>query len=225
MALTKCDDCGREISTKAETCPGCGALQFQAAEREELRRFEVAEMADPKAEHVIYNAMRDCLELISSISQRSQEVFSEPKNIFSQYEAMLTDALEHLEASEELAHSIVGNARQVSSCISKFGFKGLGNELEASLEEGISLYEGNCQSIEQNCRAMRTKLQDLPSFLHDYSVEAIPVFVETMLNVQAKLQTLIDTIAQMDKSGITPELAERFVQWVLQERRNWDESA
>ncbi|NIY15850.1 MAG: hypothetical protein GWM98_13605 [Nitrospinaceae bacterium] len=24
MALTPCKDCGRQISTSAETCPGCG---------------------------------------------------------------------------------------------------------------------------------------------------------------------------------------------------------
>lgn len=27
MALTKCRECGRQISTKAEACPGCGAKQ------------------------------------------------------------------------------------------------------------------------------------------------------------------------------------------------------
>ena len=29
MALTKCIDCGKEISTKAYMCPGCGAMLKQ----------------------------------------------------------------------------------------------------------------------------------------------------------------------------------------------------
>lgn len=45
MALTKCDECGREISTKAGTCPNCGAPQSQAVDREELRRFVEARTA------------------------------------------------------------------------------------------------------------------------------------------------------------------------------------
>lgn len=39
MAIKKCDECGNEISTKAEKCPHCGAPQELAVEREELRKF------------------------------------------------------------------------------------------------------------------------------------------------------------------------------------------
>jgi hypothetical protein len=36
MALIKCEECGREVSDKAKTCPGCGAPVPQAEEEADI---------------------------------------------------------------------------------------------------------------------------------------------------------------------------------------------
>nr|DAP78965.1 MAG TPA: hydrogenase/urease nickel incorporation protein [Bacteriophage sp.] len=48
MALINCPECGREISDKALSCPGCGcpASEFKAADEPQDTRSEVEKVAD-----------------------------------------------------------------------------------------------------------------------------------------------------------------------------------
>ena len=48
MGLIKCDECGNEVSDKAESCPRCGAPVTSIVSREPIRvRTEADEINDP----------------------------------------------------------------------------------------------------------------------------------------------------------------------------------
>ena len=65
--------------------------------------------------------------------------------------------------------------------------------------------------ILNDCRNIKSDLHDLPSLMYDYRTMVIPVFIDTLMTIQAVSQTFMDTITQIDESGITSELAEQLV--------------
>lgn len=50
MAMIKCSECGREISEKANVCPGCGAVTLaglrEEKEKEEQKKKDIIEFVD-----------------------------------------------------------------------------------------------------------------------------------------------------------------------------------
>lgn len=219
MALTKCKECDHVVSTTAKTCPNCGSTDFLTDDMKEQHRDSGAKMPDHNAEHMTYDAMRNCLELISSFAQRNQNLFSQFKDMFSEYEARLTATMGLLESMEETSQKMAEGLPQLGSRKNNIPHSWrTSNKQQDAVEESISLYVEACRMNVNSYRSIKSDLHGLPSLMYDYDTMVIPLFIDTLLTVQAVSQTLMDTIAQIDESGITPELAEQLVQKI----RSWD---